>query len=657
MNAGLDLLDAERILRGALIHPPKPGDRFGQFTLVRFLGQGASGSVFEAEQDAPVRRRVAVKVLSGVEGSSAAERRFESERRALASLAHAGIATILDGGMADDGTPWFAMELVDGPPVDAFADESRLDARERVRLVADAADAVEHAHRRGVLHRDLKPSNLLVEARAGQPRRVKVIDFGLARILDGSAGDGPAVRGPTGRGADGPCADATLAGHVIGTPSYMSPEAASSEPWRIDARSDVWSLGAILVRLLTGAPPHRLREGEAASVVVERARRGDLADVRARLAALSVRRRGDLSAVLCRALARAPEERYQDAGDFAADLRRWVEGHPVRARHVGAAGRAWRMAWRHPVATSVALVLAAGMAAATVTAVLAAREARAQQHEAERRAVAMKDAVEPLLGMVQLTRLADESVGARRRLLAAYEEIYGPDDTRTNSRRIALAQTLVGAGDWDGAVAEYLRLRDVAARKGVPETHVAVLRIDAGIANALRRKGDHDGAVHVADRVVLLADAVLDGCDQNEQLARLARGAVRILEGDAAGALADARCAVDLLERCPGTIETSTIIARSFLGDAMLNAGLEREGRSLIGDLRARSASILGTFPSLVGLVRQWRAQQVLEEAERLSATDPGGAALMREAEAMALEAELGSRPPAYDRLRAWAAP
>ena len=206
-------------------------------------------------------------------------------------------------------------------------------------------------------------------------------------------------------------------------------------------------------------------------------------------------------------------------------------------------------------------------------------------------------------------------------------------------------------------MSEYLRLRDLAARKGLAETHVAVLNIDAGIANALRRKGDHDGSLRVSDRVVLLADAVLDGCDRNEQLARLARGAVRMLEGDSAGALADARCALDLLQRCPDSIETNRIIAESFLADAMLDAGLEREGRSVVADLHARSGAIVASIPSLAGLARQWRAQQVLEEAERLSARDPGGAALMREAEAMALEAELGSRPPAYDRLRAWAAP
>jgi hypothetical protein len=190
--------------------------------------------------------------------------------------------------------------------------------------------------------------------------------------------------------------------------------------------------------------------------------------------------------------------------------------------------------------------------------------------------------------MVQISRLADESVGARERLLAAYEEIYGPDDTRTNTRRIGLAQTLVGAGDYDGAVTQFRRIRDVAARKGLPETHVAALRIDAGIANALRRKGDHDGALREAGRVVLLLDAAHGGCDQNEQLARLVRGAVRMLEGDAAGALADARCAVDLLDRCPDTLEPSRIIATSFLADAMCNAGLEDEGRSLIRDLRSR---------------------------------------------------------------------
>lgn len=647
----------ERLLRAAAVRAPEVGERFGQFTLTRFLGRGSFGSVFQAEQDEPVRRTVAVKVLTGAERSAQAERRFDAERRALAVLSHPGIAAIVDGGVAADGTPWFAMELVDGQPIDAFADAAGLDARTRVGLVMQACDAVDHAHRRGVLHRDLKPGNVLVEA-AGPA--VKVIDFGLAKLA-GATGDldasGPGrAGGPVepARTVTAASADATTAGQALGTPAYMSPEAASLDPSMIDARSDVYSLAAIAVRLLTGAPPHPVRAGEGQSTQLARLRSEDLGSLRERLRASGAPRIGDLEAVLRRGLARDPAARYQRPAELADELGRWARGFPVRARPLTAWGQARRFAGRHPAAVAVAVALAVGLLATTAWAVREAGNAARRQAEAEARSEAMRNAVEPLLNAVQVTGLADESRAARQLLLQASEEVYGHAHPKTNTRRLLHAQTLRASRDFDESLRQFRLLLDVVRAEGLTEESTAAQRVQGQIADTLRMKGDSEAARALCEQCIFVADRSADGCDGNLQQARMALVCLLIQDGETERALEHAHCAVDALNRCqPGSFGQE-VIARSLVAEALMAAGRPAEGREAMRELRARIPEFQHVGASLSGVSREWRAQEVLELAERLAATDPAGAAIMREAEAAAVEAELRRSPFVVQRLRAW---
>src|SRR5262245_55387072 len=220
--------------------PAAVGPRLDRYRVVRVLGEGGMGTVYEAEQDSP-RRTVALKVIRAGLASDLLLKRFAREAEILGRLHHPGIAQVYDAGVAENGQPYFAMELIAGVPLDQYARDQALDVPGRLELVARVRDAVQHAHERGVIHRDLKPGNILVES-SGQP---KVLDFGVARAADADLRDGT---------------DLTGTGQLIGTVSYMSPEQVAASPAVLDRRSDVYALGVILFELLAGRLPHALEQ-------------------------------------------------------------------------------------------------------------------------------------------------------------------------------------------------------------------------------------------------------------------------------------------------------------------------------------------------------------------------------------------------------------
>ena len=386
------LLDAT----AATAAPPEPraGDRIGPYRLLRPLGEGGMGVVFEAEQEAPLRRRVALKLVRGGLAGARVAARFESERSTLARMAHPGIAQVFDAGTAPDGRPYFVMERVEGEPITAFCDRRRLSTRERIALVQQVCDAVRHAHQKGILHRDLKPSNLLVTTPAGEPR-VEVIDFGIAKLTsEEPAGDG-----------------LTRLGEIVGTPEYMSPEQTGSGGADVDTRSDVYSLGVVLYELLTGRLPIDRDALRAASPVEVARLVGDrpptppsarLARVTAEIVEIAARRatdparlkrelRGDLGRIVMMALRKEPERRYGSVEQLAADLDRYLRGHPVAARPDSLAYRTAKLVRRHRVAAAAAALLALGLVAASVLSTAmylradaARRESEVQRVKAER---------------------------------------------------------------------------------------------------------------------------------------------------------------------------------------------------------------------------------------------------------------------------------
>ena len=302
-----------------------PDVRVGGYRIIRLIAHGGMGSVYEAEQDRP-RRRVALKTLQPGILSPESARRFAHEAEILGRLQHPGIARVLEAGVdeteAGARIPFFVMELIDGVALTTFADRERFSPAERLELIARVADAVAHAHARGFVHRDLKPQNILVDE-TGQP---KVLDFGVARSTTPSFGT----------------LNHTQTGQLVGTLPYMAPEQAGESPDAIDERTDVYALGVIAFELLAGRLPLDLRNlSVPRAIAVLRDCDPD------RLATVMPSLRGDIDAIVSRALFREKEHRYASMTALAEDIRRFLTNRPIIARPPSASYLARRFVRRH----------------------------------------------------------------------------------------------------------------------------------------------------------------------------------------------------------------------------------------------------------------------------------------------------------------------
>jgi eukaryotic-like serine/threonine-protein kinase len=335
----------------------------GHYKIVRRIGEGGMGTVYEAEQERP-RRTVALKVIRPGFATPNLLRRFEQESQALGRLQHPGIAQIYEAGTAETSfgpQPFFAMEYIRGSRLLDYSTAAKLSVKQRLELAAKIADAVQHAHERGIIHRDLKPGNILVTEN-GQP---KILDFGVARMTD----------------SDIQATQQTDVGQLVGTIPYMSPEQVAADPSALDTRSDVYALGVILYELLAGKLPYDLRQ-KSLPEAVRAIREEDPTP----LSSISRVYRGDIETIIGKALEKDKARRYASASELAADIRRHLANEPIVARAPSATYQLSKFARRNRAMVagvlSVILVLAVG---ATVSTILAIRATRAQQLAEERR--------------------------------------------------------------------------------------------------------------------------------------------------------------------------------------------------------------------------------------------------------------------------------
>jgi serine/threonine protein kinase len=358
---------ADETLIGDYVEMPRgegAGGHIGPFKILQQIGEGGFGSVFEAEQEHPVKRRVALKIIKLGMDTREVIVRFEAERQALAMMDHPNIARVLDAGATDSGRPYFVMELVDGEPITAYCSRNRLTLPQRLQLFDQVCAAVQHAHTKGVIHRDLKPNNVLVSTQDDQPL-AKVIDFGIAKATSGRLTEKTMY---------------TEVNLMMGTPLYMSPEQAEGSA-DIDTRTDIYSLGVILYELLTDTTPLDSDTLRFASRVQMQRMIREVEPLRpsARLAKpittklgaeanslgeprkLARILRGELDWIVMKAIEKDRARRYETANALASDLRRYLDGEPVLAAPPNVIYRLQKFARRHKGTVAAGLLIAASL--------------------------------------------------------------------------------------------------------------------------------------------------------------------------------------------------------------------------------------------------------------------------------------------------------
>jgi WD40 repeat protein/serine/threonine protein kinase len=378
---------------GSAAGSPRPGSRTGPYKLLQQLGEGGMGVVYMAEQEQPVRRRVALKIIKPGMDSAQVIARFEAERQALALMDHLNIARVLDAGATATGRPYFAMELVHGVPITHYCDDNRLTPRERLELFIPVCQAIQHAHQKGIIHRDIKPSNVMVCLYDGKPVP-KVIDFGVAKAIEQRLTERTLF---------------TQYGTIVGTFEYMAPEQAELSQLGVDTRSDLYALGVLLYELLTGTTPleHKRLQEAAFNEIVRLIKEEEpprpsrrLSSSGAALATISQQRRtepakltrlvrGELDWIVMKCLEKDRTRRYETASGLARDLQRYLVDEPVEACPPSAGYRLRKLASKHrkimTMAAVFGLLLLLGTAISVWQAVRATRaegEAVAQRQEA-----------------------------------------------------------------------------------------------------------------------------------------------------------------------------------------------------------------------------------------------------------------------------------
>jgi tetratricopeptide (TPR) repeat protein/tRNA A-37 threonylcarbamoyl transferase component Bud32 len=609
---------------GATLRPEGgegPGAWIGRYRLLQEIGSGGYGSVFEADQTHPVKRRVALKLIKLGMDTREVIARFEAERQALALMDHPHIARVLDAGATDSGRPFFVMELVPGEPITAFCDRQRLSVEQRLRLFEQVCAAVQHAHTKGVIHRDIKPSNVLVSTVSDQPF-AKVIDFGIAKATSARLTEHTLYTGQQ---------------QMIGTPLYMSPEQAEGSA-DIDTRTDIWSLGVLLYELLTGTTPfaagpttdlqRAIRDQDpqrpSARVTASSPRSGEAAARRRsdprRLAGTL---RGALDWIAMKALEKDRVRRYETANALAMDVRRFLAHEPVLAAPPSATYRLRQFVRRNRVgvaaALAVALALVGGAGAFAWQARIAAQRAE------ELAAVAAFQA--EMLGQV------DPTV-AGRALVADLEQRFGaalqgggiaPDAQTT--QRAAFSAQLARLNATDAARelidASLLRPAVAAIDRQFGGQPVVAASLRQVLATRYRTMGLYEPSAALQAQALDARRDVL-GPDHPDTLRSQLEAAelalARALPKDAEDL---ARDALARLRRRLGANDPMTLEALNLVGVVLVTSGRVAEAEPLIGDaLAGRRRVLAADHPDLVESISNFgyvlRMQNRFAEAEPL---------------------------------------
>ena len=475
----------------------QPGDKLGRYKLLQQIGEGGCGVVYMAEQEEPVRRRVALKVIKLGMDTKSVIARFEAERQALALMDHPNIAKVLDAGATETGRPYFVMELVRGVKLTEYCDQNKLSTEERLNLFIQVCHAIQHAHQKGIIHRDIKPSNILVTLHDGVPVP-KVIDFGIAKATQGRLTDQTLF---------------TAFEQFIGTPAYMSPEQAEMSGLDIDTRCDIYSLGVLLYELLTSKTPFetkdllasgldklrqaiREKEPERPSTRLRTMLEEDLTNTATRRRTEPPKLihlvRGDLDWIVMKTLEKDRTRRYETANGLAMDVQRHLKNEPVLARPPSSLYRLQKLVRRNKVAVAavaaVCLALLTGFGLSLYL-FIQEREAHQRARAAEREQARLRKQAEDALAVQAQLRdraqLADKLTAAGRlvsdgRFDEAEQLFYQMNDPATVPMLNTLGLTRARSGDWRRAITNFSRVTELNPTESLAYYHLAPILLETG---------------------------------------------------------------------------------------------------------------------------------------------------------------------------------
>jgi eukaryotic-like serine/threonine-protein kinase len=581
------------------LEPPKGGevaarpalvagrDRIGAYRILENLGEGGMGIVYLAEQERPIRRQVALKLIKPGMDSGQVLARFDSERQALAMMSHPNIARVFDAGVSDEGRPYFVMEYVAGIAITDYCDQQKLSIRERLNLVIQACEALQHAHQKGLIHRDLKPSNLLV-CRENDKPTVKVIDFGVAKATNQKLTERTLY---------------TELGVAIGTPDYMSPEQAGATALDVDTRADIYSLGVVLYELLVGMLPfdpkelRRVADAEMLRIIrevepprpstrilslgatghdVARRRMTDLPTLTRLLS-------GELEWIALKALEKDPGRRYSTASELAADVRRYLGGEAILARPQTVWYRSRKFMRRHrlPVAAAAAVLLAL-VAGLVVSLSLYVQAAQARDR----------------------ARLEADKAGAINDFL---QETMGAPEPGKQGRQVLVVDVLTRAAD-----------KVDASFAHQPDVRVALHRTIGGVLAHLgmMQEGEQELLKVLEYDRRTLGEEARDTIETTMRLGRLHWEAHRYEE-----AIREFTTSLEHARRAFGPEDTDTIDSMHLLGNVDNLAGRQKEAEPLILEALRLHEKVDGpehflTATNHMSLAELYSYSQRLDQAE-----------------------------------------
>jgi eukaryotic-like serine/threonine-protein kinase len=574
----------------------------GPYRLIRRVGEGGMGQVWLAEQSAPVKRQVALKILKAGRYDSSSLLRFDLERQTLAIMDHPAIAKVFDAGSTAEGQPYLVMEYVPGLHITQYCDQKRLSTRDRLALFTKVCEGVQHAHQKAIIHRDLKPSNILVVEVDGKPMP-RIIDFGIAKAISQQAQDETLV---------------TRAGGLVGSPGYTSPEQADPAVRDVDTRTDVYSLGVVLYQLLTGVLPfdpeqwqskplhevlRQLHEddppspstrvsGDATSTAAAERRNTDPRQLASLL-------RGDLDWITLKALEKDRARRYGTPSELAADILRFLQNEPVTARSASVAYRAKKYVQRHKFGVAAASVLALLLIAFGVMQAMQLRRTTRERDRADRVTAFMK-------GMFKVSDPSEargNDIRAREILDKSSKDIESglANDPELQAQMMNVMGTVYESLGLSSKAEPLLRRTLEIQRRilgpGSPDT----LQSQYDLASVLLAEGHYPDAEKLCRETMETRRKVLGPEHHDTVDSKLQLATVLGYEGRYAEAEKSNREALEVARRKWGPQDRLTATGLSLLGDTLSREGKPAEAEEATREALETDRKMLGAdHPSVL---------------------------------------------------------